>query len=120
MMQFAVKGIEEEVRKGEAANPDKVESLLLTLGGMADDIFEVTANTLANPALGIATAIRLIAQKAKEEKKKRDAGGKGWKLETRSSLTSSFVPRPSSPFVLQLLSHSTICFRAQATMEVLK
>ena len=62
-------------QKGEAANPDKVERLLLTLGGMADDIFQVTAATLTNPVLGLAKTIQLIAQKAKEEKKKRDAGG---------------------------------------------
>jgi hypothetical protein len=68
ILEYTVKKIETEAKKGEAADPNKVESLLLTLGGMADDIFQVTANTLASPVLGIATAIRLIAQKAKEEK----------------------------------------------------
>ena len=77
ILEFTVKKIETEAKKGEAADPNKVESLLLTLGSMADDIFQVTANALASPVLGIATAIRLIAQKAKAEadKKKRDAGG---------------------------------------------
>ncbi len=74
ILELTVKKIETEAKKGAAAEPGKVEGLLLTLGSMADDIFQVTANTLANPALGIATAIRLIAQKAKEEKKKRDEG----------------------------------------------
>ncbi|MEP7356813.1 MAG: CHAT domain-containing protein [Anaerolineales bacterium] len=75
ILELTVKKVETEVKKGAAAEPSKVEGLLLTLGGMADDIFQVTANTLANPALGIATAIRLIAQKAKEEKKKHEGGG---------------------------------------------
>ena len=75
ILEYTVKKIETEAKKGEAADPGKVESLLLTLGSMADDIFQVTANTLASPVLGIATAVRLIAQKAKEEKKKREGGG---------------------------------------------
>jgi hypothetical protein len=75
ILEYTVKKIETEAKKGEAADPSKVESLLLTLGSMADDIFQVTANTLASPVLGIATAVRLIAQKAKAEKKKRDGGG---------------------------------------------
>ncbi|MCC7362177.1 MAG: hypothetical protein IT317_22020 [Anaerolineales bacterium] len=64
-----------ESEKGEAANPPKLERLLTTLGGMADDIFQVTAACLANPALGVATTIRLIAEKAKAEHAKRAAGG---------------------------------------------
>jgi hypothetical protein len=70
-IQDAVKRIEVETRKGEAANPDRLERLLLTLGGMADDIFQVVTATLANPALGIAKTIQLIAQKAKEERAKQ-------------------------------------------------
>ncbi len=72
-IQETVKRIETETRKGEAANPDRLERLLLTLGGMADDIFQVVAATLANPALGIAKTIQLIAQKAKAERAKQDA-----------------------------------------------
>lgn len=64
-----------ETEKGEAANPPKVERLLHTLGGMAEDIFKVTAASLANPALGVATTIRLIAQKAQAERAKRAGGG---------------------------------------------
>jgi hypothetical protein len=65
-----------ETEKGEAASPPKLERLLLTLGGMADDIFKVTAACLTNPALGVATTIRLIAQKAQAERAKQ-AGGSG-------------------------------------------
>jgi hypothetical protein len=64
--------IQEEVKKGEEANPTKVERWLMNLGAMSDDIFQVTAATLANPVLGVAKAVQLIAAKAKEEKAKQD------------------------------------------------
>lgn len=67
--------IQEEVKKGEGANPTKVERWLMNLGTMSDDIFQVTAATLTNPVLGVAKAIQLIAAKAKEEKAKLDAKG---------------------------------------------
>ena len=62
-----VNDLKTEVQKGEAANPNKVERWLTFLGGMADDIFQVTVATLANPAAGLAKAIQLVAQKAKAE-----------------------------------------------------
>jgi hypothetical protein len=65
-----VKRLEAEAQKGEAANPDKVGRLLTNLAAMADDIFQVTVATLANPVAGIAKVIQLVAQKAKEEQKK--------------------------------------------------
>lgn len=61
-----VQKIEEEVKKGEQANPAKVERWLKFLAGMADDIFQVVASTLTSPLAGIAQTIRLIAQKARE------------------------------------------------------
>ena len=67
-----VKRLETETRKGEQANTDRIERWLLTLGGMADDIFQVVAATLTNPALGIAKTIQLIAQKAKAERAKAE------------------------------------------------
>ncbi len=66
-----VKRIEAETGKGDAANPDRLERWLLTLGGMADDIFQVVVATLSNPALGLAKTIQLIAQRAKAQR----AGG---------------------------------------------
>jgi hypothetical protein len=66
----AVQRIEQETTKGEEANPDKVERLLKTVGGMAPEIGEVILATLTSPAAGIATVIRKIAEKAKEEMKK--------------------------------------------------
>jgi hypothetical protein len=62
-----VRKIQGEVARGEEANPHKVERWLKTLAGMADDIFEVTVACLTSPAAGIATVIRKVAQKAKEE-----------------------------------------------------
>ncbi|MFC1878752.1 hypothetical protein ACFLZW_02450 [Chloroflexota bacterium] len=62
-----VKIIEEETAKGEAANPNKIERWLKTLGMMAPDILKVIAATLANPVAGVATAIRLVAEKAQAE-----------------------------------------------------
>ncbi len=61
-----VKKIEDEVKKGEEANPNKVERWLKFLAEMSDDIFQVTAMTLANPVVGVAKAVQLIAKKAKE------------------------------------------------------
>jgi hypothetical protein len=72
-IQDTVKRIETETKKGEQANTDRLERWLLTLGGMADDIFQVVVATLSSPALGIAKTIQLIAQKAKAERAKRDA-----------------------------------------------
>ena len=67
-LKDTVKKIEEEVKKGEEANPTKVERWLKFLANMADDIFAVTTATLANPAAGVGKAIQLIAKKAGEEK----------------------------------------------------
>lgn len=64
-----VERIEQEVKKGEAAHPAKVERWLRFLAEMADDIFQVTVVALTNPVAGVAKAIQLIAQKAKEERR---------------------------------------------------
>jgi hypothetical protein len=65
-LKATVQNIEKEVKKGEAANPGKVHRWLGYLAGMADDIFQVTVATLANPLAGVAKTVQLIAQKAKE------------------------------------------------------
>ena len=61
-----VDNIENEVKKGDKANPVKVERWLKFLASMADDIFQVTTATLANPVAGVAKAVQLVAKKAKE------------------------------------------------------
>ena len=63
----AVQRIEKEAAKGQDANPSKIERWLHSLARMAPDILDVTAACLSSPAVGIATTIRKIAQKAKEE-----------------------------------------------------
>ena len=60
--------IEGEVKKGDAANTGKLERWLRTVADMSDDILQVVVATLTNPAAGIGTAIRLIAERAKAEK----------------------------------------------------
>jgi hypothetical protein len=64
-LKDTVDKIENEIKKGEEANPAKVERWLKFLASMADDIFQVTVATLASPTLGIAKAIQLIVQKGK-------------------------------------------------------
>lgn len=66
-LKDTVDKIEQETAKGEQANTKKVSRWLGNLADMAPDIFEVTVATLTNPAVGIATAIKKIAAKAKEE-----------------------------------------------------
>jgi hypothetical protein len=63
-LKETVKKVEAEVKKGEEANPTKVERWLKFLGDMAPDILQVTAATLANPAMGLSLAIKMIAEKA--------------------------------------------------------
>ena len=62
-----VQKIEKEAAKGEQANANKVERWLGFLADMAPDVLKVTAAALANPVAGVATAIRLIAEKAQAE-----------------------------------------------------
>jgi hypothetical protein len=66
-IQEQVQKIENEAANGEEANPSKVERWLNGLLQMAPDIFDVTVATLTNPIAGVATVIRKVAQKAKEE-----------------------------------------------------
>jgi hypothetical protein len=61
-----VQRIEEEVKKGEAADTPRVERSLKKIAAMSGDIFQVVVATLSSPAAGIARAIQLIAQKARE------------------------------------------------------
>jgi hypothetical protein len=68
-----IQRIQTEAQKGDEASTAKLERWLMNLGAMADDIFQVTVATLANPVLGLAKTVQLIAQRAKAEKEKRDA-----------------------------------------------
>jgi hypothetical protein len=64
----AVKVIEGEVKKGEAAKPSIIRRQLQFLAGMSDDILDVVAATLTNPLAGLTKTIQLIAKKAREGK----------------------------------------------------
>ncbi len=66
-MTEIVRKIEKEVVKGEEADPDKVERWLRFLGQMSGDVLEVAAAALAGPTAAVATIIKNVARKAKEE-----------------------------------------------------
>lgn len=61
-LRTLVQNIEQELKKGEAANSNKVERWLKFLAEIADDIFQVTVATLTHPVAGVAKAIQLVAQ----------------------------------------------------------
>ena len=67
----AVTGLEQEVKKGESAQEQNVKTWLNFLAQSAPGIWEVAVATLANPKAGFAAIVKLVAQKAKEEKESR-------------------------------------------------
>jgi len=68
-----VQKIQEEVGKGEQANPSKVERWLKALALMAPDILDVTIAALTSPATCIATVVRKVAKKAKDETRQAES-----------------------------------------------
>jgi hypothetical protein len=69
-----VEQIEAESQQGDEADPDRLERWLTALGDAAEDIFEVTAAALVNPAFGVAQAVRRVAQRVLD---KRARGRRG-------------------------------------------
>ncbi len=67
VVQEHVQKIETEAQKGEAADANQIEGWLTVIARMAPDILEVTANTLLNPVAGVATVIKKVAEKAKQQ-----------------------------------------------------
>lgn len=67
VVQEQVQKIETEAQKGEAADANQIEGWLTVIARMAPDILEVTANTLLNPVAGVATVIKKVAEKAKQQ-----------------------------------------------------
>jgi hypothetical protein len=61
-----VQKIRDEVKKGDQADPARVERWLKFIGAISGDIVQVVGAALVNPAAGAGTAIRLIAQKAQQ------------------------------------------------------
>ncbi len=60
-----VKDIEQEVQKGEQADPSRVERWLKFLAETAPDVWDVTVDTLSNPIKGIGTVVKKIIEKAR-------------------------------------------------------
>lgn len=56
--------IAHEAEKGEAANGNRLERLLNSIGVMAPDIFDVAVTTLANPLAGLSLMVKKIGNKA--------------------------------------------------------
>lgn len=69
VQKTAVK-MEEEAKKGQAADPAKIEGFLKRLGNMAPDIIEVTAKTLQNPFAGVGLVLEKINNRIKLERQK--------------------------------------------------
>lgn len=62
-----VRRIEQEAARGEEADPSEVKRWPDSLAEMAPDTVEVTIACLTNPAAGIASVIREVAERAKVE-----------------------------------------------------
>lgn len=63
-----VSRIQAEAGKGDEANPAKLQRWLRTLADVAPDILEVTISSLINPAAGVASAIRTVAERVWQER----------------------------------------------------
>jgi hypothetical protein len=69
MADTAVTGLEQEVKKGDAAQEQTLTTWFNFLAQAAPDIFDVAVAALANPAAGVAKVVQLVAKKAQEAKK---------------------------------------------------
>lgn len=67
-VQKTAEKMEEEAKKGQTADPAKIEGLLKRLGNMAPDIIEVTAKTLQNPFAGVGLVLEKINDRIKLER----------------------------------------------------
>lgn len=60
-----VQKIEQEVQKGQQADPSRIEKLINTLAVMSEDIFEVAVATLGNPLAGLGLVAKKIGDRAR-------------------------------------------------------
>lgn len=67
MAKQALNALEEEAKKGERADENKVKQGLEIILAMLPDIGEVAINTFINPIHGLSTVFQKIAQKAKAQ-----------------------------------------------------
>lgn len=65
-----IQGVHAEAVKGEQADETSLERLLRNIGRMAPDILEVVLAALVNPASGLVTAVRKVAERVREASQK--------------------------------------------------
>ena len=73
MAQTAVQGLEAEAKKGDKADEKAVGDWFNFLAQTASDAFDVAVTTFANPIAGVGMVFKKIAEKAKEEKAKKES-----------------------------------------------
>ena len=64
----SVEKIQAEAKKGEQADPQRLERLINSIALVAPDAFEVAITTIMNPLAGIGLALKKIADRAKIER----------------------------------------------------
>ena len=64
-----VKQLEQEINKGEKAEPSFIQKRMETIQKMAPEIAEVVVATLQNPAAGIGLVVKKVIDKFNVEKK---------------------------------------------------
>lgn len=67
MAQAAVRGLKEELDKGEAADEHKLEKRFEAIRKTLGDAFQVAIATIANPHAGFALVAQKVATKAREQ-----------------------------------------------------
>lgn len=67
-VKASVDKIQSEAKKGDKADPQRLERLINTIAIVAPDAFEVAIATLMNPLAGIGLALKKIADRARIER----------------------------------------------------
>lgn len=65
--ELAIQELKEEVSKGDDAREVKLKATMKSLQSLVGDALQVAVATLANPAAGVALAMKKIADKALED-----------------------------------------------------
>ena len=76
MAQTAVQGLGEEAKKGDEADEAKVNEWMNFLAQTASDALDVAVTTFANPIAGLGLTFKKVAERAKEEKAKKETDAK--------------------------------------------
>ena len=67
-LQGLVENIEQEVIKGNTANPKKVDRWLKLLDELAEDVFQATAASLSSPVADIAKTVQAAARRVAKQR----------------------------------------------------